>query len=56
MSESRPTPIPRFFEPDRFGLLRFLAARIDLGQPIGTRSWIGTPPRLRSVILRRPRR
>jgi hypothetical protein len=31
MSESRPTPIPRFFEPDRFGLLRFLAARIDLG-------------------------
>lgn len=31
MSESRPTPIPRFFEPDGFGLLRFLAARIDLG-------------------------
>ena len=31
MSDSRPTPIPRFFEPDEAGLLRFLAARIDLG-------------------------
>jgi hypothetical protein len=31
MSDLRPTPIPRFFEPDEAGLLRFLAGRIDLG-------------------------
>jgi hypothetical protein len=31
MSDSLPSPFPRFFSPDKFGLLRFLAARIDLG-------------------------